>query len=376
MLWTFVVFSVLYYLFVVFLITFWNRETVRPEEPVAGEYPLVSVVIAVRNEEETIGCLIDGLAHQQYPADRFEVIIVDDGSMDDTLEVVQAKGRHLSCELKIGISGTDQITGSGKKAALSKGIEMARGELIMVTDGDCRVGSQWISVMSAWFLKQKADFLAGPVSLKVTGGFWQSLQALEFASLTGAAGAFLQAGKPLFCNGANMAFTIDAYDAVEGHARGRMMASGDDVYLMQSIHASGRKVSFVKDIRALVQTMPLSRWHDFFHQRNRWAGKWNKFQGVFALLLPVFLFFYYLIMVTALIFAIVGWFNWLVFLFLIAVKVIVDYIYLKKVVNFLRNKLNIGIFVLASLGYAFYALFFGISSNLTGFQWKGRKYRR
>ncbi len=376
MLWTFVVVSVIYYLFVVFLITFWNKRSTAPAERDTREYPLISVVVAVRNEEETIGCLIDGLAHQHYPADKFEVIIVDDGSMDDTLEIVQAKGRHLSCELKIGISGADHAAGGGKKAALSKGIEMAGGELILVTDGDCRVGPRWILTMVIWFLDREADFLSGPVRLSVEDSFWQQWQTLEFASLIGAGAAFINAGSPLFCNGANMGFRKEVYKLVDRHSEDKSLASGDDVYLMQRIHAAGGKVIFVKDGGAIVQTRPLSRWKDFFHQRNRWAGKWYKYQGLFAPLLPVFLFLYYLIMLTALIFVIKGVISWWVFMILIVVKVVLDHIFLKNVVNFLKNRLNIGIFVLASLGYAIYALFFGISSNVTGFQWKGRKYGR
>ena len=374
MLWVFISLSVLYYLFLGYLIKFWNRKDILPAESKKGKNPFISVIVAVRNEEETIGCLIDGLVHQTYPAENFEVIVMDDSSTDDTLEIVQAKGRQLSCELKIGITGAEPPTGSGKKAALEEGIELAGGELILVTDGDCRVGKKWISTMAGRYSEGGADFLAGPVRLNDGNGFWQQLQVMEFASLTGTGGAFIHAGRPLFCNGANMAFRKEMFYKVNGYAGNKTWASGDDVFLMQKIHAAGGKVAFVKDRKAIVSTNPINRWKDFFHQRNRWAGKWYRNRDILSVLVPVFLFLYYLFMVVSLILVLAGLINGWVFLILIVIKWVLDFIFLKNVMNFLQNKWNIGIFVAGSMIYAFYALFFGVTANLTGFRWKDRKY--
>lgn len=376
MLWTFILMSAIYYLFLIFLIRSWNKKTPVSDKQEAAESPFVSVIIAVRNEEETIGCLLDGLAHQDYPAERFEVIVMDDGSMDSTLEVVQVKGRHLPCELKMGVTGVDQLKGTGKKTAIAEGIELAAGELILITDGDCRVGIQWISAMVNSFLSRGADFLAGPVRLKNGTGFWHQWQVLEFASLTGTGAAFIQSGQPLFCNGANMAFRKKVFYSLGGYSGNERFASGDDVFLMKKIHTSGGKVVFVKNRKAIVETKPLPAWRDFFHQRNRWAGKWHRHQSALSLLVPVFLFAYYLLMLATLTLVVMGSFTWWILLLLLVIKVVFDYLFLRNVMIFLENMLNISIFVVSSLGYFLYAVFFGITANLMGFHWKGRKHKR
>jgi len=367
--------SIVYFLFVSFLIKNWNK--ILSHKIVAQvKHPMVSVVIAARNESETIGCLIDSLSRQDYSADRFEVIVMDDGSTDHTLDIVQVKGRRLSSDLVLGITGADQLEGSGKKVAIAGGVELAKGELILVTDGDCRVGPKWISTHVKWFLNHKADFLAGAVQLKEGTTFWQRWQTLDFASLVGTGAAFINAGVPLFCNGANMAFRKETFLNLGGYDDNSHISSGDDVYLMQKIHASGGNVIFVKDNDAIVETRPQATWKDFFHQRNRWAGKWHHRQTWYAVLVPVLLFVYYFLLTLTLFFVVFGLFTWWKLLLILIVKLIFDYIFLRNVMGFFGRKMKIGVFTFSSFIYAFYALFFGITANLVGFRWKGRKHKR
>ncbi len=367
--------SLVYYLFVGFLIRAWRKNIQQKTVPQVRK-PMVSIVIAVRNESETIGCLMDSLSRQDYSADRFEVIVMDDGSIDHTLEIVQVKGRRLSCDLILGVTGADQLGGSGKKVAITRGVELAKGELILITDGDCRVGSQWISSHVRWFLDHQADFLAGPVRIKGETTFWQLWQVLEFASLVGTGAAFINAGAPLFCNGANMAFRKEVFLTSGGYGDNSHISSGDDVYLMQKIHASGGNVVFVKDCKAIVETRPQPSWKDFFHQRNRWAGKWRHQQSWRAFLVPVLLFTYYFLLTVSLFLTAFGLFPLWILLLLLVMKLFLEYVFLRNVMIFLGNKIKMSIFTISSLAYAFYALLFGITANLMGFSWKGRKHKR
>jgi len=367
--------SVVYYLFVGFLIQAWRKKIPQKTNPQVRE-PKVSVVIAVRNESETIGCIMDSLSRQDYSADRFEVIVMDDGSTDHTSEIVQVKGKRLSCDLILGVTGADQLGGNGKKVAITRGVELAKGELILITDGDCRVEPQWISSHVKWFLDYQADFLAGPVRIKGDTAFWQRWQALEFASLVGTGAAFINAGVPLFCNGANMAFRKEVFLSSGGYGDNSHVPSGDDVYLMQKIYASGGKVVFVKDCKAIVETRLQPTWKDFFHQRNRWAGKWHHQHSWYGFLVPVMLFTYYFLLTVSVFLTIFGLFPWWLLLFLLVMKLVLEYIFLRNVMVFQGNKIKMGIFTISSLAYAFYALLFGITANLMGFQWKGRKHKR
>jgi glycosyltransferase involved in cell wall biosynthesis len=92
--------------------------------------PLVSVVVAARNSASTLPACLDALAHQDHPL--VEVIVVDDGSDDDTAVVAEAAGVRVVRTPAIGAS-----------AARNLGIEIARGEIVAFTDGDCVADPGW-----------------------------------------------------------------------------------------------------------------------------------------------------------------------------------------------------------------------------------------
>lgn len=89
-----------------------------------------SVIIAARNEENNITRCLEAIALQIYPADLFEVIIVNDHSTDATLKVVD---EFIAAHPRLSIVLLN-ATGEGKKRAISEGIKIASGRLILVTD--------------------------------------------------------------------------------------------------------------------------------------------------------------------------------------------------------------------------------------------------
>ena len=96
------------------------------------QLPNITVIIAAKDEEDCLPALINDLQEQVYPSDRHEIIIVDDKSTDSTSQIIKE---------------ADGITymlskGDGKKKAIACGLEHAKGELIITTDSDCRIGSR------------------------------------------------------------------------------------------------------------------------------------------------------------------------------------------------------------------------------------------
>ena len=115
-----------------------------------NSYPYVSVVVAVRNEENFIEECLKGLASQTYPTNRFEVLVVDDNSEDKTPEIVAriaSHHKHIRC-LSVGNGFPKMVA---KKRPLSVGIQEAQGEIILTTDADCQVPANWISGTVACF---------------------------------------------------------------------------------------------------------------------------------------------------------------------------------------------------------------------------------
>ena len=132
-----------YLIFVGLLIIGWDKSLTRQVLDDHGHQPLLSIIIPVRNEQAGIGNLLEDIRIQSYQ--NFEVIVVNDNSC-------RQDSRH---RLKFFTSGPKVYIaakpGQWKKEALVTGINASRGEIIVTTDGDCRVGVDWLKATLKYF---------------------------------------------------------------------------------------------------------------------------------------------------------------------------------------------------------------------------------
>ena len=219
----------------------------------------VSVVIALRNEEENIPFLLEDLSKQDYSSDSLEFILVDDFSNDNSYALL----KQSSLPLKVLRSKEE-----GKKAAISCGVAVAQYDIILTTDADCRLSSNWVRQMLAPFSDDSIHLVTGPVSYTNLNTLFDKFQAIEFMSLIGSGAGAIGINKAFMCNGANMAFRKSIFKDTKGH-----IASGDDVFLLHHVKKSGAKIVFVKQQSAIVFTSPKESLKAFFNQRKRWAAK-------------------------------------------------------------------------------------------------------
>jgi glycosyltransferase involved in cell wall biosynthesis len=101
---------------------------------------LVSVIVPAYNEQQLIGGCLDSLLVQTMDHEKYEVILVDNNSTDQTASIASGKGARVERELK-----------KGYVHALRKGIEASQGEILAFTDADCRVPPDWLEVFLANF---------------------------------------------------------------------------------------------------------------------------------------------------------------------------------------------------------------------------------
>src|SRR5688572_1499551 len=235
-----------YLIFVGLLTLGWDKSVRGHVFPDHNENPLLSIVIPVRNEQAGIIHLLEDIRNQSYQ--NFEVIVVNDSSRDNTADIVlnftsqDAKFRFLA-------SG-----GEGKKVALTTGINASRGEIIVTTDGDCRVKVDWLKAVQKYFQAHDTKMVFGAVKLEGTS-FFSVLQAHEFLSLVGTGAATLRYGVPSMCNGANLAFRKDVFFEVGGYANNLHIPSGDDEFLMRKIFQLYPKgIFFLSDSNGVVKT--------------------------------------------------------------------------------------------------------------------------
>jgi cellulose synthase/poly-beta-1,6-N-acetylglucosamine synthase-like glycosyltransferase len=336
----------------------------------------ISVVISIRNESENMEGLLSSLLAQQYPSERLEVILTDDHSTDDTLTRVNSimAGKNPLVRFRILSSGTTDP--SGKKAALSRGIAASNGELIVVTDADCRADSYWLRTLADFYETHRPELILAPVRMESGGTFFGQLQGLEFSSLIASAAGSCSAGFPLMANGANMAFTRKAYDACGGFTAHLKYPSGDDMFLMMSImeRFGNAAVRFIKSAQAIVRTPAEQSFSAFVRQRIRWVSKSRGYKNPVLIFASFAVFFVNALMVLLLAAALSRLLSPTYFLSLWLFKTVADLPLMISFNRFQKTGSRMWLFPLMEILNAVYTLLIGIAGNLGHFEWKGRKY--
>lgn len=122
--------------------------------------PYVSVIVPIYNGASGVIGLLETLRRQDYPIDRFEVVIVDNGSSDGTMDVIQSFGAANPGWPLILETEHDR---RGSYAARNKAVTVARGEILAFTDGDCQPVPGWISAGVASIQNTGCDQIAGGI---------------------------------------------------------------------------------------------------------------------------------------------------------------------------------------------------------------------
>jgi GT2 family glycosyltransferase len=114
--------------------------------------PFVSVIVPVLNGERTIKECLVSLLRMDYPADRREILVVDNGSTDRTAEIINSfPVRYLLEERR------------GKSYARNRGIEASKGEILAFTDPDCVVSTRWLHELVRAFEEEGVGGVGGEI---------------------------------------------------------------------------------------------------------------------------------------------------------------------------------------------------------------------
>ena len=337
----------------------------------------VSVIVAVRNEQDQIEECLHKLLAQDYEHDHLEIIISDDFSSDQTINIVNSfiESRR-SANIKTILVTPEKGAPQGKKAALERAIEMATCEIIITTDADCTMKPGWVSSFVSVFLNSAAKMIVGFVNIQDTHSLFSKFQAMEFMSLAGTGAASVIQNKPLMCNGANIAFKRDAFYQFGGYSYGKESPTGDDTYLMLQMASENKaNVVFNKDPNSTVTTQPLSTIGDFVNQRIRWASKVKYYRERYIKRTGVFLFLVNLTLLLLLTGSVLDYIPYIITGVLWLAKMAVDFIFLYHISAFSRQQHLLLLFLPTQLIYPFYSLVATILSlTKVRYNWKERNY--
>lgn len=342
-----------------------NGEKNRISDPAI----FVSIIVAFRNEAENIFNLLKSIEEQSYPKHLFELILIDDHSEDTSTEVTE-KFISAHKDIRISLIKLDDSEHS-KKAAIVKGLKLAKGELILFTDADCVVNSLWMERMVDFFINETPDFIVAPVAFTPTKNLFVQWQHIEYASLIASAGGSLYWRMPLMCTAANMAIRKDSINFEEFDLN-KHFASGDDMFMMLAMQRAKRRIRFLFDPKTIVFTNPILHLTEFFKQRKRWVSKtkanisfWISYNA-----LTVY-FANFLILVLA----ISSIFNAMFFypsLLILGLKIFVDAIFFFSVLKFFGSLRLIWLLPFAEIVNVIYVNIIAIAGSFSKYVWKNR----
>ena len=259
------------------------------------DLPTVAVVVAARDEEACIGRCVDALLAQDYPADRIEVVVADDGSSDRTAAVGRSRmrralalpdGRAASGDgtpgdgapgggaprLRVVCVPESDGAQRGKAHALHTAIATTTAEIVLVTDADCAAPPAWARATAAPFADARVGLVCGLARIRPRPERpFDRVQALDWTLLVGAVSALAEAGLPATGMGNNMAFRRAAYDAVGGYP-GLPFSVTEDFTLVRAVaERTHFRVRFPLGAAATVWTLPADGVAAAYRQRQRWA---------------------------------------------------------------------------------------------------------
>lgn len=210
-------------------------EQVQTEPEAPRKYPFVSVIIPVRDREKALGRCLGSLSALDYPTERLEVIVVDDGSKDNSAGYAKKWGA------KVVTSGAD---GAGPAAARNCGAAAAKGEILAFIDSDCTASKEWLRQLVPLFDDSTLAAVGGKVAgisqasaLDRYEDVMSSLCLGEHPRLAG------KGADTFYLPSCNLLVKKDAFLDLNGFAP--TMQVGEDVDLCWRMRDNGRRIAYM-----------------------------------------------------------------------------------------------------------------------------------
>ena len=225
----------------------------------------VSIIICAKNEAKNLLKNLPRILNQNYHS--FEVIVVNDGSEDNTAAVlldIQRKNPNLH----IVYFNNKLKTNVGKKAALTQGINAAKNEVLLLTDADCYPNSlEWLSEMQHLLDDSKEIGLAYspytyyPGMLNKLIRFETVYTAIQYFS-------FALSKLPYMGVGRNLIYRKSLFQKTKGFQKHAHIASGDDDLFINEV-ANGDNTVITISEKTFVYSEPKKDWWAYYRQKKR-----------------------------------------------------------------------------------------------------------
>jgi len=330
----------------------------------------ISIIIAARNEGDSIEQCLQSILINDYPDDRYEVIVINDHSTDDTAVKVT---NFNDSKIKL-ISQKEGIM--GKKEAISLGISKAKFSVILCTDADCQVAKNWIKSHSELYQNSNLALSTGIVLPGIGNSILDRFQWIDFAAAMAITANGIFRKNYFLANGANLSYTKSTFEHTDGYEGNKHLSSGDDIFLINKaaeIFPNG--ITFLKSKDTIVVTKAESDWKTFLNQRKRWATKAMKSGTSEVVKIQSFVFIFSSTILVGLILSVAIFHDiWPFVLLALTIKMVTDYIFIHHLANYFNQKSVMWSFLPSFFMYFGHIIISGYFALFpSAFDWKGRK---
>lgn len=229
-----------------------------------GELPVVSVVVAARNEEENMVRCLDSLVNLDYPKEKLDIIIADDHSTDRTSAIIQDYARRFPFVRYYAVQASN-IKGKGN--AIHQAVLISKGEFVLMTDADCAVQPTWAKETLNYFTDETG--LVCGITTPRSSRLFEKVQELNWTYLLSTGSAVAAIGYPIGGIGNNFSFRKRAYLDVGGYAEVRFSVT-EDFALFQAIKKTKWKIAYPALRETQNITEPVQTLAELYKQQKRW----------------------------------------------------------------------------------------------------------
>lgn len=224
-----------------------------------------SIIIAVKNEDKNLGNLFSSLDKLNYQHNKFEVILVDDGSTDgsyqNAIELTREKNNYR-------ILKAENKKFPGKKGALDVGIANAKYDCILITDADCMPAKNWLTGYSEKF-NDDYNLLFGLAPFILTKGMINKVSCFENLRSCILTFAFAKLGLPYSAAARNLGFKKKAFEKLGGFSNTLETPSGDDDLLIREAAKQNMKIGIVDIEDSFVLSNSKNTLREYLNQKAR-----------------------------------------------------------------------------------------------------------
>lgn len=279
----------------------------------------VSIIICAKNEAKNLKQFLPHVINQKYLD--FEIILVNDHSTDDSLEIMQLFANKTDIISIVNLTTNN----SNKKNAITQGIKKAKNKYLLFTDADCKpISENWLSEMSSHFNAHKRIVLGYGGYRKINNSWLNKL--IRFETLLTAVQYFSYAKANLAYMGVgrNLAYTKSLFKNIKGFESHKHIKSGDDdLFINQAVTNNNVSCCFSKDSFTISE--PHTNFKKWLYQKRRHISTAIAYKPIHQFFLGLFFVSQFLFWILGIYLMIFSPFKKIIIL-LFSLRIIIQYV--------------------------------------------------